>query len=139
MNEQAQQTNQAEAVAPVTNEVKTGITSITDAEVDALTLDTITREIMDVMTPAQIEKFRNRLSETEMQLLANKFSGSSAPQDEKAALAAAAAAQPAQGNSFGIPSINYTGGSQEAEPVPEPDMTPSSEPTEQTGAVTFED
>lgn len=141
MNEQTQQTQQpqqpqvTEEVKPVTTVESTGITSLTDEQVDALTVDTITREMMNVMTPPQIEKFKSKLSENDMNILMKKFSGSSVPSEEKPIDPTPPAATV---TGFDVPEINYAGN-----PVaPQDDMNnlaSSEEPTEQKGAITFED
>jgi hypothetical protein len=135
MNEQVQQTQTTEEVKPVQTVELTGITSLTDEQVDALTVDTITREMMDVMTPPQIEKFKAKLSEIDMKVLMQKFSGSSVPAEEHPIEPTPPAATV---TGFNIPNINYAGGSEPSQEDPS-NMTASEEPTEQKGAIIFED
>ena len=135
MNEQTQQPQTTEEIKPVAPVELTGITSLTDEQVDALTVDTITREMMDVMTPEQREKFKSKLSEKDMTILVQKFSGSSVPSEEKPIDPTPPAATV---TGFDIPEINYAGGPS----APQGDMNnfeATEEPTEQKGAITFED
>lgn len=96
-------------------------------DVNSLTIDNITPEIMAQMGPSEIAAFKAKLTPEQMQSLADKFGGSQAapPEDENPPV------QTATQTNFVVTQAEASA------PAPTPTPSGSDKPMEQKGPVVF--